>query len=391
MPVATLAGALALAGCGGSDNKPAVVNNKGEPQGCPSGQIMHKGSCMTPEQIEAAAAAAAAAAAKPGGMLVDTEGLTTANVQSILKGSGSFASGMTRNADKAVVDEITLDGVMTWIEALNAVEVGDGKIKDYAVPVSGDLTSAETNTPADTFVAEDTMVSDVTYKGIPGVATCKAKDSCRIGDGDKTGTKKFTGIWHFVPRTANSIDWRTADIIVNDKGDYVLASTKAHARYGYWLAADDAGGAWRMHRFSNGSGGTPVLTASGTNPVNTAKYEGDAYGVSVLSGTNPRSGSFNAKVELTAKFDGPDDSTLEGKVHGFKGTAVKDNWELTLKKMTAASSAFTGGVASGGDTLADGTWTATAYGANGEHPTGFTGGFHGHLPGGSAAGVYAAE
>ena len=129
-----------------------------------------------------------------------------------------------------------------------------------------------------------------------------------------------------------------------------------------------------------------------------ATYKGPAVGMSLHKTVDEDgeiasiySGAFTAAVELTLRFsDTPADVTLGGTIDGFQteseGMNVDSDWTVELERRTFAGTLPDARTVATGR---DGEWSATAYGVDGERPTGIFGGFNAHFSDGHAAGAYA--
>ena len=109
------------------------------------------------------------------------------------------------------------------------------------------------------------------------------------------------------------------------------------------------------------------MNATGDSLTDTsADYSGSAVGMSVLKTTNAAgdgqdiaSGRFTADVSLTAEFGAT--AMLSGHIDGFEGSAVNENWRVTLVRR-AIGTGFTDGVASSSGV--NGVWVADSYGVS---------------------------
>ena len=255
------------------------------------------------------------------------------------------------------------------------------------------------------------------YMGIPGVVFCLGSD-CEVGAAGTANAGKLVGSWYFAPSNADTQYVNREDDPATDNVDESLLymPETLYVRYGYWLTygdrdqatdADASNDAAVLNRYIvlSGSGATasPNLSyAKAPGAPDSATYSGDAIGMSVhkvldMDGevTSIDSGGFMADVELELRFGTTTDVTLGGTIDNFEGNAVDSNWSVELERRVfgtadgATLGAFTDGkaVASG----RDGEWTATAYGADTERPTGIFGAFNAHFSDGHAAGVYVAD
>ncbi len=241
-------------------------------------------------------------------------------------------------------------------------------------------------------VTSGTATADAAYKGIPGNLICVVA----TGDCDAD-----SGTIYFVPDSPYAI-------YKSDGDDGYERETNA-AFYGYWLdeSAD-------IQNHVSSDSGTLDWTdgdADATKTV-TATYEGKAGGFSERTvgegeDATQMSGEFTADVNLKATFSDTDD-TLQGTINGFAAKSgsgqghVNPAWVIGLAVHSAAFDAnairtndapgtFSTEYRNGEEGATGGNWTATAYGADGKHPTGFVGAFNADFDDGSAAGVYNAD
>ena len=220
--------------------------------------------------------------------------------------------------------------------------------------------------------------------GIPGTAFCGG-DDCEVDeDGDLTGS------WYFTPEFPKEWYVKSTD----DQGDTMWIVETLYARFGHWLD-DDTGTEVNTFALSTAVKTVNLTDMDGNETLKdtSASYRGPAAGMSVEKTTDSdgeiteiNSAAFVATVNLKATFG--DDSTLGGTVTDFRGDATDPNWsvELQVKTFPNGTTTFDNGVtvASG----RNGVWTATAYGDDGERPTGIFGGFNAHFTDGHAAGAY---
>ena len=330
-------------------------------------------------------------------MIVGDDDVVTMPLGTITGGTFTAGNAGLKVASLTGMDATAVDKTAT------PVLVSTGTFADgmtYGSPTSADGTTPGTE-----------------YMGIPGVVFCLGAD-CKVGAAGTANAGKLLGSWYFAPSEASTRyvnredDADTADV---DESLLYMAET-LYVRYGYWLTfgdrdqADDtdaSNDAAVLNRYvvlsGSGAGASPTLDYS--NPANkpdSATYDGPAVGMSVhkvVDGdgeiTSIDSGSFTARAELTLRFGDGADITLGGTIDEFKGNAVDpdDKWTVELERAT-----FTGGDLAGagndGKTVAsgrNGEWTATAYGADGERPSGIFGVFNAHFSDGHAAGVYVTD
>ena len=324
---------------------------------------------------------------------------------SVIDGTGTRHTHGTASPADTVADELKVemdDRVgQTWAEIVGettkmriATSGTDTNEVDAASVDGMTLTSAATVTATDAF-ADDGLQVDATYKGIAGTIFCVGSDCTVTENADDTGARDLGGSWYFTP-TAPMERW----LKNADETGYVAETL--FTSYGYWLSVADQGNTdptddeWTVTTFATSTISergdmTTVNTTGDTLTDSSATYSGSAVGMSVLKADNAagdgqdvNSGGFTANVTLTAEFAAT--PMLSGMINGFQGSAVNENWNVTLNKR-AFDSNFADGVASA--TGRDGDWHANAYGEAGQRPTGIYGAFNAHFSDGHAAGAYA--
>ncbi len=212
MPAATLAGALALAGCGGNDTPPSNNNNQLSGPG-PNGAFTNadcvringagseatsNGKMCTLSTAQTSSSAFAEAGGTPGALL-DSDGNLNVNVNS--SGDPQMAS---KSAFEALKDKDRIDGLhgsenpgMKWDVALGATDTklagGTGKaVKATGKKLSDFITN---NTPPTVAgFTKNTAVTGATYKGVAGSLICTG-DDCNV---PANGTKTFCRILVFL-------------------------------------------------------------------------------------------------------------------------------------------------------------------------------------------------
>ena len=251
-------------------------------------------------------------------------------------------------------------------------------------------------------------------KGIEGTLYCDRRSNCITSSG------RFGDGWYFTPVVysgrfsggAKGYSTEQARYIDSDgDGTYELVS---YVDYGMWLegADDDPEDPLLLLRRATlvGPSVSPSSLDFGTDGSNTdpsATYSGDARGLSARTvGTGDdavtASGHFEADVTLNATFGTAPE--LGGTIDNFRPVDgqgdghVDTGWRLELvpasidtndNSLTYSRKAYI--------TNNGGSWNAEPYGASGERPAGFYGGFDATFPNsegttvGAAAGVYSAE
>ncbi len=327
MPAVTLAGALALAGCGGGndnrmDGKEEMGN--GKPVTCNYGRNADQ-SCKTKaafdaeqkEKTDAAAAVTAAQArAKALHGLLDHDNVkaragdpdtsvASANVVTAIGKAEDASDGMGSEM-KAMVRVMDNKGAMVDSETIPAafdVDNANG-IAEY-VAGSGFATGQEKKTHKNT----DKITG--TYAGAAGKYTCgDANCTSQVGHGGIV----LSGAWTW------QADLNTPKYRVKDPN---------YAEFGWWLDEDIADGDDKVGTWYS----IQEVTDNVTPASGSATYSGNAVGQAAFYDVTTESenigGAFTADVSLTADFD---DNELSGTVDNFDIGGVKPEWEVELMK-----------------------------------------------------------
>ena len=390
MPAVTLAGALALAGCGGGSSTPVVSDDDEDNDETGTMKVY----CNAAKTVEAATAegcgaalAAAAAAAEQatnsaarvdliwraiGGNARVGSAVTSRNVT----GDPTFSSGevmgvldwapdRNTNADDGPADNaplVTLKQTNTVVRAISGWTGAEyaREIKDEENPTTAVFYSAlsevkpkpfaeaytgDTENPGDNYVPE--------AAGVPGHLPLTAM---RITNGKFTGfrsgprTQTLTGS---VPGTYNGINGRfvcssTSCPSVSGKPSgtswkfepaanaMVTSDPTPYVRFGWWLQEDDEGDWANLATVvvpsaetaadPDGTGRAIVANAWSGK----ATYEGGAAG---QYATDSEAGAFTANATLTADFDDAiNPGSISGKLSGFVAGGTSKNWEVDLLK-----------------------------------------------------------
>ena len=402
MPAVTLAGALALAGCGGGSDAPANPDDgeEDETATCSDGSggtftiVGDKDDCPDlPEDTSAADATKAAkalhehlgiAAVEAMSSRPNNSGTTSSHLEAAFGKADDADDGMGSNMKAQVLVMSTKGG---QIETTTRPGAG-GLVEANAKYISGSgfATGSELKTHKDG--AEVTG----SYAGAPGKYTC-SDDDCTSQRGSGGVVLGGTGTWAFLA------DAREPKY----KGD-----DPHYAEFGWWLdegisgATDDKVGAWYdIKRPSSGL----LTTGNVTNASGSATYSGRAVGQAALY--DPRAddnvgGSFTASASLTADFD---KNMLKGDITGFKVGGTDVNWSVKLVEKAITTSDIESAVASnpnagtewtidGTSANASGDWSAAFYEKpeNQHQPKGVAGGFVSHYgTDGRMVGAFGAE
>ena len=428
MPAVTVAGALALAGCGGGSSTTTTTTTERNTGGTLSGSGTN-GAFTDADCVSINGAGSEANAAGTGCSLSTSQAAETAFTKAggtpveLLLPAPATAGGVDRllnvNATEAtsLPTKGLIDGLhgsvnegKTWDEALGATKVSKLSIRTGGNLVVGEglalrVTGKELSDLGISSVADSTEGAVVTadtptYMGIAGRLICNGIGCSSTSDANP----KFTGDWYFQAWTNNAVP--TGLYVKSGKVYVSRAAATAGIGYvdwGVWLLDDPDASAnipnKAIHWIADAQGGAygaPNITASAGHSSQEATYKGSAVGISNVykNGDDPATvGTFTAVAELTATFAAAaEDSTLEGKISDFMGHAG-ENWELTLSETDITDDSGTwvidgGGTALGASPINGGEWNAEIYGKATERPAGIVGDFDGRFPDGQAIGVY---
>jgi len=373
MPAVTLAGALALAGCGGSDNKPASNNNNNNnnvippgPGNCASGTKWNAATSKCEVDTAAADAekAKADAAALYGKIKTDsvahnagTDPDTFAKAKDEHKGSKAFyAKGKTFKAANGGTQPIASGspnaGYYDLVTA-NSLAVTSSKFTRDSAGATFDASSGA-------FSGE--------YAGIPGMFLC-------VGTSTTTCTAKPAADGKFTLMSPGDANW----LFKPNSETATMSKGEKLAEWGWWIENQGAKDEVVSLYYTTISSSDAPAKTSGviTVPAGTATYTGDALGqYAVVDGANSLSGEFEAKAKLTADFE---KNELSGEIHDFN---VGTGWKVMLEKDSTLNGAA--GTVSGETKwmmgtdagLTSGEWNADMYGGDGSAaPTHIIGGF----------------
>ena len=319
-------------------------------------------------------------------------------------GGGTRVTAGTTAPEDTIADELKVElhdrTGMTWKDIVGAtmkMRIATSATDTNEVYVSSvkgmTLTSTATVTEADAF-ADDGLQAGATYKGIEGTIICAGADCTVTENAVETGDRDLGGSWYFTPSDPDEY-W------VKDAAGTGYTEDTLFTAYGHWLSPNTTDPTlWDVDVFATSAGGTDyalnVAAADADALTDTeAKYSGMAAGMSVLKmdnaagdGQDIDSGRFTAEVNLTAMFGGS--PTVSGTINGFKGTAVNEDWTVSLESATLAGGGTPTADIRTVTTGADGIWSNAAYGSDaGARPTGIFGSFTAHFSDGHAAGAYA--
>ncbi len=407
MPAVTLAGALALAACGGGNgNNPGTGDKKDmeddPPATCDYGRNADQ-SCVTKAEFDAkqkemSDAAAAVTAAKDrfgnlaGNVLPhsaaptgdsDPKGQVAKAIGAIKDGSGTAAS----DDGKVRVTVYEMKGMRTKTaepEAFEAASADQKGIMGAAFTGTGDEVKHKRVKVGESYVFRTAG----SYKGAQGTYVCTAGSAgdCTSRNAGEAGIVLAGGTWTF---TANAGEKQ-----YEDDGKY--------ARYGWWLNTGAAGGTSAPQTGAWYSLSTGAAAAGVEASVGTAEYKGKAAGQAALYSSRATSGNvggaFTADVTLTADFNG---EKLKGTINGFRIGDHSPDWTVELMEKPIGSNEVAAGTEMTKWSLGEddqnaaksGDWSAAFYDqTDTNHPKGVAGGFHStYGSDGRMVGAFAAE
>jgi len=409
MPVAALAAALALAGCGGSD-KPAADTGGGS---CTFGKKAD-GECYTEAEYRAKVKADAEKKAEDERKAKEMAEATTKRAKDLLAilADGTYPAtavvtrpasssdsepfhsstdlgkafaaaqkaddgmGTEKKAQVAVMD--TKGAMVETANAPGGVTISSGVISSGFASANAKYVAGgdfATGNAKKTHKVKDKVTG--TYAGTAGKYVCGERSICTSQRGN--GGVILTGDWSF------ESDLREPKF----KGD-----DTDYAEFGWWLDESITGaqkaGAW--YDFGSSGGPAPNIATKVTSASDSATYTGHANGQAAfyhrLGEEANIGGAFTADATLTADFDANSGGgTLKGEITGFNvGGVDVPEWSVELMEQNIAG----GGVAAvnkgtkwtldGTAADAAGTWSASFYDIpEDEHqPKGVAGGFVSH-------------
>ncbi|MCY4241585.1 MAG: hypothetical protein OXD36_07565 [Rhodobacter sp.] len=440
LPAVTVAGALALAGCGGGSDTPTRQDDGKVACPAPNAKLFvdDRKDCPGP---------AASGTPLTGDALADAEALQTG-----LEGFTTTVADLNRASGNPLVDgddpiiETSAGKLGTpaeddddpWKTSAVAPAVGGGwTVKGYErtkddgeenlvsyssgeqsidqslmdwteedaqsdIALSGKVLTFTAGTfNADFFPAgfhrqdlDDDDELKGTFIGLDGTFKC-TENACAASrnETDDAATVTLAGNWIF------TVDGNAARLKVPAK--YAEMSNPEFLTFGYWwretVGSDDKPSI-EVDAFVNSGGILTTLpggTDSDADPPISASYSGKASGAyvrEVLDGGKKvpaAAGLFTADVTLNAVFTGDTGSTVSGSIHDFKdGTTQISDWKLALGGSVLTE---TGGF--DGKAGAEGTYRGSFYGEDGDDaPSGAAGVFDSGttFANGQAAGAFGA-
>ncbi len=372
-----LAGALALAGCGGSGNG-AMDDDMDMDSGPTAEERAEAAEAKLAAKEKAEAEAKAAADAKAAlemartlyGVLMNTGDTSLINPADDTKDANdeqnsmsisvmgkAFSKEYADNTSPAVSSVSTTDGKHKL--TLAQVTTGDANIMGSAFSTSAPETHKQDRVNADT---RDIYFSTPgSYHGVAGTYECMAStaDGCKSRLAPSGKGIVLTGTWTFTP---------------SDKNAPVSAADGV--KWGWWLEKDKNVTEKAHVYYEAGTSGLAAVEAGlPTDHGGKATYMGDAIGqYSVYGGANGKndSGAFQADATLQATFGGS--AAISGTIDNFMGAdGMPRMWSVELMK---SSDVGTGGVISGGKVIwtmdgakgnEAGEWQVSAYAPGGDN------------------------
>jgi len=383
MPAVTLAGALALAGCGGSDNPPPTGG--GETTTCTAAdgktfKIPGKGTecpAVTPtppdKESQQALVDARQLRFKIGEAFERADGSRFSMALKTTKTAAGQGSGFDGGEDFDKADEdLRFLGKLMKSEGdeIGAAPITIGTADGEHAKADEFSKGSEKEHKANDRTKDATVfTTSGSYKGVPGVFSCTPNEGmCKSKIGNNGKLELIKG--------DDASNWMFT--ATDPKSRY---APETIAEYGWWLTEYEPGGDLRhvavFHDPKN-SNKPNSLDFGGS-----ATYEGEAaglYALNVGAGEDNDHGSFKADVALTAKFG--TNASLEGTVDGFMVGEDHDEprrgWKIELVKTVLDGTGTLGAARKdlaesvkwtvGGDTDDKGRWDAQMYGANDKEP-----------------------
>ncbi len=407
VPAVTLAGALALAACGGGNgNKMDDDPVKDDPTPSTSPVSCGGGVTATPpetcaEAVRKADAATEAAKEKTADASALHARLVTATSVSGGVPAGNVAVAPGVKAEHKGIETLYGEG-QNWLYAVDednaGAEIG-AKIGDEVTtgPNAGYYPLAGAGSHAVKASAFTQRVGQKhgtgasfagSYMGVEGMFKCTATAGCISSPA--SGEDMFTlpdSQWHFRP----------SDRMAKLQGARV-------AEWGWWMAGSTAtpsvagaGPVNLRYEVFDAASGRPENPQQSFPTAGEATYTGKALGqYAIVDGADSESGAFEATASLTARFRGVDgaDTELSGRVHDFD---VNSGWEVMLKENASNrndAGLFAGKTVwktDGEDGLGEGDWNASMYEGGTAEPTHVVGGFTATDAGARMVGAFGAE
>jgi len=410
MPAVMVAGALALAGCGGGSGTPAERDDGS----CTFGKKMGSDDCYTEDEYRAKVKKEAEEAAeeeRKNKEAADAARKRAKDLSDLFDDVDAAAPFATTNRPSQVGDaRKASDGMASASEGKIQVGVklvngapSDATAVLNAALVAGTGTIIGTGfaTGSNQVVTHDGMTGTNkgsrsvrgTYNGAQGTFICVGECTSRRGSGNAILLDAGGGndTWTFTP----------------DGGQKFNAV--AAAEYGWWINEPASSGA-KIGAWHAGAAGGSAPTADISGSSGSATYKGDAIGQAAFyDSTTPGEnvgGAFTADAELTATFGTA--AMLEGEITNFEIGSTKPEWTVKLVKHDLTESDGTldttntprteWTIGTGDDAVKGdpgGLWSANLHSIpteGGHQPVGVIGSFHAvHGEEGSMIGAFGAS
>ena len=398
MPALTLAGALALAACGGGSGSPMgdkKENGENDPPKCGPGTVLNsdKDGCDDDPDFVNPEAASKERTAKAKA-LMDALGVNT-TVTNPLVATGFPAAEI--DGTTFVASTVAAKKTSKTVAALAGWKGAEYKGSGGAAPntYTTEIVAYDNKASAETQPFSDSYAADATNKfytfassngaGILSASTANV-DKISIDGIDANGqqtiseVKTFTGTYDgasgtyacpgncmvtsnegkVVALSTGPNNWRftPAEGVVAPK-----ASSTAYSQFGWWVRKNKDGSPVDAGTFARRTTGSAVDTQ---RRIGSATYRGGAAGKFAIrdsgSPANDNSGHFTANATLEAAF-GNDSSAygkLKGRIDGFTlNDTVKGDWVVSLEEQTL--------VAAGVETGSNDTASRTRWSLDGEN------------------------
>jgi len=346
MPAATLAGALALAGCGGSDNKSAVDPKKDDPKTMPA-----KPACADPGVKpnadgtdcvpDTAKADAAAKMAKLNSLADALQGATPSSDFSAFpdpKDPKDAADPQASTGWEGAAHTGTSGGnPVTRVVYTNKgpdtqVDLGDWEPADGDAP--GEASGVYTITAAlAKYIEIAGLPSDPNHKGVEiGTVGVAGKFAGADGKFSATSAKVEIKVDKDGKPTFTSPNLR----FTPDKGAKATQEDQSYASLGWWMVTDkdDSSKVMSVETRAWGTGDAydpddDKLEAL----IGKATFEGISVGkYTHRTGSSVAGGHFNADATLEMDYAGNAEGTLSGTIENFMqdGKSIGNGWKVEL-------------------------------------------------------------
>ena len=316
-----LAGALALAGCGGSSNNDMddgmtemSAEEKAKAEAATAKRKQEEAEKRAEEAEQESARAVARAmfdAIRDRGHVSSSKETAEAKADDDNMHMAGYEAATSKPF--AEVYSTLTDGALVFT---NAMKMDNKEAKASSLPI---------NSGTRTYASHGDKIFEGTYDGAAGTFTCTTSSDCTATAGDDGVT--FTGDWMFKPKA----------------GAMVAVKDTSAVMFGWWSDVDDPrvdrlGARQSIGVFSYGKQDAIDTTHAGTVELSgSAKYTGDSVGLYALN--NPldasvaETGSFTADAELSANFGNPTDefAHINGTIKNFMtDDGMEQSWTVKL-------------------------------------------------------------